>query len=476
MPVPLSILDLAPLVSGGTAGDALRRTIDLAQRAEEFGYARYWVAEHHFTAGVASSQPALLLGQIAAHTSRIRLGSGAVQTGHQTPLTIIEQFGLLDALYPRRFDLGLGRSGQRRSSSPPSGQGLASGSPLSSSGPSSGSSLSSGAPASSSLASGAPASSSLASGPSAGSSLASGPSAGSSLASGPSAGSSLSSGPSAGSSLSSGPSAGSSLSSGPSAGSSLSPSGPPPADSRPARVVDGLLIPAPFSFAPLLASSRYALFARLLQQPGAESPDLPKVLDDIQALLAGAVTDDEGNEAHAVPGEGADLEIWILGSSGGLSAQVAGERGLPFAANYHVAPAAVLEAVEAYRSAFKPSRTLAEPRVMVSADVVVADDDETARRLAEPYRHWVRSIRSGQGAIPFPSTDEARALPWTDEDQELVADRLATQFVGAPHTVAERLRTLQRVTGADELLVTTITHDHTDRVRSFQLLAKEWHQ
>ena len=114
MTVPLSILDLAPLVSGGTAGDALRRTLDLARNAEQFGYHRYWVAEHHFTAGVASSQPALLLGQLAAVTDHIRLGSGAVQTGHQTALSIVEQFGLLDALYPGRFDLGLGRSGQRR--------------------------------------------------------------------------------------------------------------------------------------------------------------------------------------------------------------------------------------------------------------------------------------------------------------------------------------------------------------------------
>src|SRR3954471_14274418 len=97
MTVPLSILDLAPLISGGTAGDALRRTLDLARRAEQFGYHRYWVAEHHLTPGVASSQPALLLGQIAAVTDRIRLGSGAVQTGFLTPLGVVEQFGMLDA-------------------------------------------------------------------------------------------------------------------------------------------------------------------------------------------------------------------------------------------------------------------------------------------------------------------------------------------------------------------------------------------
>ena len=238
--------------------------------------------------------------------------------------------------------------------------------------------------------------------------------------------------------------------------------------------MDGLLIPAPFSFAPLLASKRSALFAQLLQQPGAESADFADILDDIQQLLAGPVVDGDGNEARAVPGEGADLEIWILGSSGGQSAQVAGERGLPFAANYHVAPAKVLEAVEAYRSAFRPSAAHPEPYVMVSADVVVAPEDSTARRLASPYPLWVHSIRTGAGAIPFPSPAQAAAYPWTDAQRKLVADRVATQFVGTPSVVADKLRTLQRVTGADELLVTTMTFDHTDRVRSFELLAEEW--
>ncbi|GFJ87648.1 LLM class flavin-dependent oxidoreductase [Phytohabitans rumicis] len=165
--------------------------------------------------------------------------------------------------------------------------------------------------------------------------------------------------------------------------------------------------------------------------------------------------------------------MWILGSSAGQSAQVAGALGLPFAANYHVSPASVLEAVEAYREAFRPG-VLDRPHVLVSADAVVAPDDETARELASPYGLWVRSIRSGQGAPPFPSPAEAAAHAWTDEERELVADRIDTQFVGAPETVAEKLRILRDATGADELLVTTITHDHADRVRSYELLAKEW--
>lgn len=175
-----------------------------------------------------------------------------------------------------------------------------------------------------------------------------------------------------------------------------------------------------------------------------------------------------------VPGEGADLQVWILGSSAGISAQVAGAGGLRFGANYHVSPATVLEAAEGYRAAFKPSAELDRPYVSVSADVVVAEDEARARELAAGYGLWVRSIRSGEGAIPFPTPDEARAHRWSDADRELVADRTETQFVGSPGSVADQLEVLRDATGADELLITTITHDHADRVRSYELLAEEW--
>ncbi|MEZ0075984.1 LLM class flavin-dependent oxidoreductase [Planotetraspora sp. GP83] len=367
---PLSILDLAPISSGGTAADALRNTIDLAQKAEEYGYHRYWLAEHHFTPGVASSAPTVLIALVAAATSRIRVGSGAVQLGHQTALAVVEQFGTIEALHPGRIDLGLGRSGQRRAE--------------------------------------------------------------------------------------------------------ILQEPPKEREPKPRRIVNGLLIPEEFSFAALARSPILKLYGSLLQQPGAQSPDFADQVDDIIAFINGAYRSEDGIQAHVVPGEGADLELWILGSSGGQSAQVAGERGLPFAANYHVSPANVLEAVEAYRAAFKPSETLSAPHVLVSADVVVAEDDATARELASPYALWVRSIRTGAGAMPFPSPEEAAAHEWTEEDRVLVADRIDTQFAGSPETVVEKLRVLRDVTGADELLVTTITHDHADRVRSHRLLAEAW--
>ncbi|MER6531052.1 LLM class flavin-dependent oxidoreductase [Streptomyces sp. NPDC001508] len=368
---PLGVLDLVPIPSGATAGEALRNSIDLAQHAERLGYHRYWFAEHHLNPGVAGTSPAVVLALTAAATSSIRLGSGAVQLGHRTALSTVEEFGLIDALHPGRVDLGLGRSGGR----PPGER-----------------------------------------------------------------------------------------------------ADPPPTVTPvvDGRAPGGLLIPPRFSFERLLGSPRIALQRRLLQLPGAESQDYAEQVDDILALLAGTYRSAEGVEAHAVPGEGADVEVWILGSSGGTSAEVAGRRGLRFTANYHVSPATVLEAVDGYRAYFQPSDDLGKPYVSVSADVVVAEDEATAHDIATGYGLWVRSIRTAEGAIPFPTPEEARAHAWSDADQDLVRDRVDTRFVGSPSQVTDHLEQLQEATGADELLITTITHDHTARVRSYELLAREW--
>ncbi|MFD5736193.1 MsnO8 family LLM class oxidoreductase [Streptomyces sioyaensis] len=371
MNAPLGVLDLVPISSGSTATEALRNSIDLARQAERFGYARYWFAEHHLNPGVAGTSPAVVLALTASATSTIRLGSGAVQLGHRTALSTVEEFGLIDALHPGRLDLGLGRSGGRPPGPPTA--------PL--------------------------------------------------------------------------------------------PTAPPVVDGR---APNGLRIPPRFSFAHLLGSPRVALQRELLQQPGAESQDYGEQIDDILALLAGTYRSADGIEAHAVPGEGADVQVWILGSSGGQSAEVAGRNGLRFAANYHVSPATVLEAAEGYRAAFEPSDVLDKPYVSVSADVVVAEDDERARELATGYGLWVRSIRTAEGAIEFPTPQQARSQVWTDADRELVADRVETQFVGSPGRVADQLEQLQEATGADELLITTLTHGHADRVRSYELLAEEW--
>ncbi|MFI6144514.1 LLM class flavin-dependent oxidoreductase [Streptomyces sp. NPDC051109] len=386
--IPLGVLDLVPVASGSTAAEALANSIDLARRTEGFGYARYWFAEHHLNPGVAGTSPAVVLALTASATSTIRLGSGAVQLGHRTALSTVEEFGLIDALHPGRLDLGLGRSaGPPPRRRPVEGE-----------------------------AGGAP----------------------------------------------------------PPVPSEGAPPSVPATPVIDGYTAGGLRIPDRFSFAHLLGHPRVALQQKLLNLPGAQPQDYSEQVDDVLALLRGEYRTPEGVEAHAVPGEGADVQVWILGSSGGLSAETAGRNGLRFAANYHVSPATVLEAAEGYRAAFKPSAELDRPYVTVSADVVVAEDDGTARELATGYGPWVRSIRTAEGAIPYPSPAEARALPWSEEDGELVADRVETRFVGSARTVADHLERLQEATGADELLITTITHRHADRVRSYRLLAQEW--
>jgi alkanesulfonate monooxygenase SsuD/methylene tetrahydromethanopterin reductase-like flavin-dependent oxidoreductase (luciferase family) len=374
--VPLSVLDLVPVTSGSSASEAIRNAVDLARKTESFGYKRYWFAEHHLNAGVAGTSPPFFIGLVASATSTIRVGSGGMQMGHRTPLAVVEEFGLLDALYPGRLDLGLGRSGGRNFKP---------------------------------------------------------------------------------------------------GGSSPAPQLVNVGAGKVATEADnGLVIPTRFSFERLLGSPRFALHKRLLQQPGAETPDYGDQVREILALLDGSYSSPEGLDLRVVPGRGASVEVWVLGSSAGDSAAAAGELGLPFAANYHVSPATVLEAADAYRAAFRPSAKLARPYVIVSADVVVADDDDAARDLATGYATWVLSIRSGAGAIEFPTKSEAESHEWDEDERALVKDRVDTQFVGSPKTVARRLQQLQEATAADELLITTITHQHEDRVRSYRLLADVW--
>ncbi|MCP2161999.1 luciferase family oxidoreductase, group 1 [Williamsia serinedens] len=373
-PLPLSVLDLSPIPEGGTAAQALRTTVDLAVAAEQWGYRRYWLAEHHFAA-VAGASPATLVGLVAANTSTIRVGSAAVLIGFTTPVAAVEAFATIDALHPGRLDLGLGRSVQRRAES-------------------------------------------------------------------------------------TGPKA------------PKPPSGPPEED----RVVDGLLIPAPFPIPKeLLGSPTIAASTEALVFPGSQIPDFDDAVDAVLAMFDGTYAVTPPNSDTPAPlrswqAAEADVAVWVLGSSGGQSARVAGERGLPFVAAYHIVPSGALDAVEAYRAAFRPSEHLSEPYVIASADVVVADDDETARDLAAGFGSWVYDIRTGRGAQPYP----AAAQPLTDDQLAVVSDRTRTQIVGSPDTVVDGLQTLARGLGADELVVTSITHDERDRFRSYELLAKAW--
>jgi luciferase family oxidoreductase group 1 len=108
--IALSVLDLAPIVEGGDAAQALRNARDLAQHAERLGYRRFWLAEHHNMPGIASAATSIAIAHVAAGTSHIRVGAGGIMLPNHAPLVIAEQFGTLDALYPGRIDLGLGRA------------------------------------------------------------------------------------------------------------------------------------------------------------------------------------------------------------------------------------------------------------------------------------------------------------------------------------------------------------------------------
>jgi luciferase family oxidoreductase group 1 len=108
--VPFSVLDLSPIIQGGTVADALHRSRDLARHAERLGYRRFWLAEHHNMPGIASAATAVVIGHVAAGTSTIRVGSGGIMLPNHAPLVIAEQFGTLEALFPGRIDLGLGRA------------------------------------------------------------------------------------------------------------------------------------------------------------------------------------------------------------------------------------------------------------------------------------------------------------------------------------------------------------------------------
>lgn len=143
-----------------------------------------------------------------------------------------------------------------------------------------------------------------------------------------------------------------------------------------------------------------------------------------------------------------------------------------FGANYHVAPQAVLDSIAEYRAHFTPSPTLSDPYVAVSPDVLTAPTETQAIAIGAGYAEWVHSIRTGQGAIPYPSPENAKSVQdLAPEQRALVQDRIDTRFVGDPAQVSESLRTLQRATGANELILTTVAHHHADRVRSQELLS-----
>ncbi len=328
--IPLSVLDLAPIVDGSDATTALRNTLDLAQHAERWGYHRYWLAEHHNMDGVACSATAVLIGHVAGGTHTIRVGSGGVMLPNHAPLVVAEQFGTLATLYPGRIDLGLGRA--------------------------------------------------------------------------------------------------------------------PGTDQLTARALRRHLA-------------------------GEAEDDFPQDVIELQGYLGTAAPGQPAAAVRAIPGVGTQVPIWLLGSSL-YSAQLAAYLGLPFAFASHFAPDLLMQALDIYRSSFRPSADLPEPHAMVGCNVIVADtDDEAARLFTSIQQRFLGMQRGERGPLPRPISPAELDALWTPREKAGVARMLTASAVGSPSTVRRQVEALIQRTGADELIVAGAVHAHAARLRSYELLA-----
>ncbi len=191
---------------------------------------------------------------------------------------------------------------------------------------------------------------------------------------------------------------------------------------------------------------------------------------DVVELLRWLEPSKPGQAVRAVPGEGADVEVWLLGSST-FGAQLAAALGLPYAFASHFAPGELEAAIAIYRERFQPSERLAKPHVMLGVTVVAAETDLEARRLFTSLQQSFVALRTGMpGPLPPPVDDfEDKLLP---EERALLAGALKQAVVGSPATVRAGLAALAHDHDADELMITSSVFDHAARLRSFEIVAE----
>jgi luciferase family oxidoreductase group 1 len=202
---------------------------------------------------------------------------------------------------------------------------------------------------------------------------------------------------------------------------------------------------------------------RDLKQSG---DDFPALLDELRAYLG---PERPGQVVRAIPGQGSNVPITLLGSSG-FSAHLAGMRGLPFAFAAHFAPEHLHAAAELYREEFRPSEVLRKPYFMVAVQVIAAETDAAARRLfTTPQQRFLRLIRN-QSVELLPPVDSMEML-WQDWERAAVENRLGAAIVGSDATVKRGLEKLVGDTGANEVIVVTDTYEHADRLESYRRVA-----
>ncbi len=333
--ITLTVVDQSPVRAGGDAAQALTETVALAVAAEAAGYDRYWVTEHHNSGSLAGTAPEILIGQIAAHTDRIRVGSAGVMLTHYSAFKVSEVFKLLSAFYPGRIDLGIGR--------------------------------------------------------------------------------------------------------------------------------------APGSDQQTAAALAYP-------KPVMDVQHFPGQVADVLAYLHDAVPEGHvftGLRAQAGPLLEGRPEVWLLGSSD-YSAQLAAAMGLPFAfADFFGYAGEQGPAIAAmYRTHFKPSQYLQEPRANVTLNVFCAETDERARFLNSSRRLQVAQSRTGQRRQPLLPPDEAWPIVSHSENAPIVERFTKHMIEGSPETVRERVLDAVDRYQTTDVGINTNTFAYEDRLRSYQLVAE----
>jgi len=195
--------------------------------------------------------------------------------------------------------------------------------------------------------------------------------------------------------------------------------------------------------------------------------DFPALVEELQTYLG---PEKPGQPVRAIPGQGSNVPITLLGSSG-FSAQLAGMLGLPFAFAAHFAPDYLLPAAQLYREEFQPSEKLRKPYFMVAVQVIAAETDSAARRLfTTPQQRFLRLIRN-QPVELLPPVDSMEPL-WQDHERAAVESKLRAAIVGSDATVASKLEMLVSDTGANEVIVVTDTFEHKDRLQSYERVSR----
>ena len=320
--IPFSLLDLASVPSGSNISATLQRMLRYAQHADQLGINRFWLAEHHNMDGIASSATAVLIGQVAAHTQRLRVGSGGIMLPNHAPLIVAEQFGTLDCLFPGRIDLGLGR-----------------------------------------------------------------------------------------------------------------------------------------------APGTDPITSRALRRDDMRAERFPEEVAELQALLGPANAE---KRVRAYPGADSQVDIWLLGSSL-FSAQLAAQRGLPYAFAGHFAPTLAREALTLYARQFQPSSQLEKPYAMLCLPLIVADSDDEAQYLSTSSQQRVLSLLKGQ-PLYLPPPVESMTAVCSPMEQLQIDAFLGLSVTGGPATVQSKLARLIDSLPVQELMFTNDIYAEQQRLHALTLL------